>query len=272
MKKRTRTSIQILILTVIAFLSMSGFVHARDYDSHEGYVDEITKERREVVTDLTWITPPPALGPPLQQQIFDEKLTKDFRERYEQKFGRTEAERVYNSPNRFTYYHDLYAFKGSPQEEDAEKRAFANYMVKKLVEYHVENYAKSDPKVRPMWEAKEKFSQMKVQAKNFKMNARYDLVGGKADIEIVNPIMETKWVLDMKGSKVEEQMLVLGRPITDSMKIEGRYKQVEGIVAFIGSKTISSALSTNITVSTFTNDSKKSTRESLYLAGASYVF
>lgn len=272
MRNRVRAKIQILLLVIVALLTMAGFAQARDYSRHEGYTNEVDKERTVQVSELNLIAAPAPLGPPLQQQIFDEKLTKDFRERYEQKFGRTEAERVYNSPNRFTYYNDLYAFKGSPQEEDGEKRAFANYMVKKLAEYHVENYAKNDPKVKPMWEAKQRFSQMQVQSKSFKLKARYDLVGGKADIEVINPIVDARYTLDMNGTNIDESILVLGRPVTETIRLESRYKQVEGIVAFIGSKTFTPTLSTNITVSTFTNDSTKSVRESLYLAGASYVF
>lgn len=262
-----------MVIAVVALLVMTTNVHARDYKYHEGYTGKVMDERNEVVSEMAMIEAPAPLGPKLSDQIFDEKLTKDFRERYEQKFGRTEAERVYNSPNRFTYYTDLYTFKGSPQEEDIEKRAYAEYMVKKLAEYHVENYMKSDPKTKSVWEAKERVSQMSVKSKGYKFNARYDLIGGKADLQLDNPIAETKYTLEMSGgTKIQEGLLVLKRPLMPTYAIESRYKQVEGILAFIGTKTFSPFLTANITVSTFTNDSTKSTRESLYLAGASYVF
>lgn len=271
LKNQFANLIRIVAVGAVIF-SVGPFAHARNYSNHEGYTDDVQSERTETITDLIIIEAPAPLGPPLQDEIFDEQLTKDFRERYEQKFGRTEAERVYNSPNRYTYYNDLYTFKGSPQEEDAEKHAYANYMIKKLLEHHVEKFAKSDPKVRPVWEAKQKFSQMQVKSKSFKLNARYDIVVGKCDIEIVNPWVNANYTLDMSGTHVKESLLVLSKPVTDTITVESRYRQVEGILAFIGSKKISSALATNLTFSTFTNDSPKSTRETLYLAGASYVF
>ena len=263
----------VLGLTVIAVaLATSSLAHAREYTSHEGYTAEVQNERTEVISEMAMIEAPTPLGPPLKDQIFDEKLTKDFKERYEQKFGRTEAERVYNSPNRFTYYTDLYTFRGSPEEEDIEKRAYANYMVKKLAEYHVEKYMKSDPKTKSVWEAKERISQANVGSGSFKVKARYDLVGGKADVEIQNPLVETKATLEMTGSRVKESIIVLKRPITKSIALESRYKNVEGILSFVATKTFSPVLYANLTASTYTNHNPVSTRESLYLAGLNYVF
>ncbi len=251
---------------------MGSIAYAREYNPHNGYIGEVENERTEVISELAMIEAPTPLGPPLQQQIFDEKLTKDFRERYEQKFGRTEAERVYNSPNRFTYYTDLYTFRGSPEEEDIEKRAYANYMVKKLAEYHLEKFMKSDPKTKSVWEAKERISQANVGSGSFKVKARYDLVGGKADIEILNPIVETKATLEMTGPKINESIIVLRKPITKTISAESRYKNVEGILAIIGTKAFTPYLSANLTASTYTNHNPISTRESLYLAGLNYVF
>ena len=259
------------LAVVVAVVAVCSVGEARDYSYHEGYTSDVVDERTEVVSEMSMIQAPNS-GPPLQEQIFDEKITKDFRERYEQKFGRTEAERVYNSPNRYTYYNDLYTFKGSPQEESVEKRAYAEYMVKKLAEYHVEKYMKSDPKTKSVWEAKERISQMNVKTKSFGFKARYDVIGGKADIEIQNPVAETKYTLEMSGTQIKEALLVLRRPVIPTYTIESRYKQVEGILAFIGTKTFTPALSANITASTYTNHSTKSTRESLYLLGTSYVF
>lgn len=262
----------VLFAVFVANIALTSIAHAREYTSHNGYIGEIQNERTEVISEMAAIEAPATLGPPLKDQIFDEKLTKDFRERYEQKFGRTEAERVYNSPNRFTYYTDLYTFKGSPEEEDIEKRAYANYMVKKLAEYHVEKYMKSDPKTKSVWEAKERISQANVSSGSFKMKVRYDLVGGKADIEMVNPIVETKATLEMSGTQVKESLIVLKKPITKKVAVESRYKNVEGILAFIATRTFTPALSVNLTASTYTNHSPISTRESLYLAGLNYVF
>ena len=122
-----------------------------------GYVADIRTEREQVSENLVWVQQP-AQDQDLRDRIFNQTLSREFRERYEQRFGQTEIERVFLAPNRTSYYNDAYGVKGTPQEISDERRRFGEFMMRRLAEWHVENYAKTDPSARAVWEAKERIS------------------------------------------------------------------------------------------------------------------
>ena len=70
----------------------------RDYRPHEGYVESTLAERGTQSSDLQLIDAMPSEGPSLQDQIFNAQLTHEFQEKYNDKFGRTDAEHIFNSP------------------------------------------------------------------------------------------------------------------------------------------------------------------------------
>lgn len=267
----------LLVFAALIAVMPDAFAWGRTYGPHEGYLATTAGERDTRIEDMVIIQPPPAEGPSLRERIFNDKLSREFRERYEEKFGRTEVQRVYNSPNKFTYYDDQYGFRGTPQEASDERRRFGEFMVRRLMEYHVDNYAKSDPKVRPVWEAKERLSKMELKVSEFRFDAAYSISGNTVDLKVVNPWIESKFVLQMDPGKfgpgpVEETMVSLGKNVTKTIRLESEYKITDGIVTYIGRKSLSPVLGTTLSASTFVRDEGKSRRESVYLAGLNYVF
>lgn len=95
-----------------------------------GYVADVRAEREVVSVDLVWI-PKPKERSDLRDRIFNQTLSREFRERYEQRFGQTEIERVFLAPNRTSYYNDVYGVKGTPQEISDERRKFGEFMVRR---------------------------------------------------------------------------------------------------------------------------------------------
>ena len=267
---------QSLILSAVLVLGIIAPMHkalARDYKAHFGYTADVAGEREERVEDLVVITPPEPQGPPLQNRIFNETLSREFTDRYHAKFGYTEQQRAYNAPNQHTYYTDQFGYEGTAEQTDAEKRKFAEFMMRRLAEFHVENYAKNDPKVRPVWQAKERISNLNASVgKNIRLSGKYSIAGNSADIIVKNPWVDSKIVLFMKGAGVEESVLSLSKGITKTVSAESHYKFNDGIVTLIGRKSITSALSTTLTTSTFTKSTGSSTRESVYLAGLSFSY
>ena len=255
---------------------------SRNYGQHEGYLTTVEGERGRVIADLIVVQPPKTDGPSLQQKIFNDKLNKEFSDRYEEKFGRTEVERVYNSPNRFTYYDDMYGFKGTPQQVSEERRNFADFMIRRLAEYHVDHFAQTNQSVKAVWEAKEKLSKVNVEVSSFRFNVNYQIAGNVFDMKIDNPYLDLfRYRLQMNAAAlgpgpVEESTLSLGRPLTKKLYLEAHYKMVDGVATYIARRSITPALGSTLTVSTFTKDvgTRKdiNIRESLYLAGLSYVF
>ena len=252
----------------------------REYGPHSGYLSTTAKEREAEYRDMIVIQPPPPIGPSLQERIFNDQLNKEFKENYEQRFGRTEIERVFHSPNRYTYYNDLFGFRGTEQEVNDERRRFGEYMVRRLTEWHFDNWAKNDPKVRPVWEAKERISQIKVEVREFRFDMQYSIAGNTFDMKVINPYLNTfRLRIQMDPGafgpgNIDETILTMGRPVTKKVSVQSDYFFRDGIIRVVGTRPITPALSSTLTLSTFTKGVGRvpGLRESLYLAGMSYVF
>lgn len=243
---------------------------ARDYSAHEGYLSTTDGERDARYQDVVMMRPPGETGPSLRDRIFTDELNKEFRDRYDERFGRTEMDRVYNSPNRFTFYNDIFGFRGTPQAMNDEHRRFGELVMRRLAEFHVDNWAKSDPKARAVWEAKERISQVKLEVQSFRFDVRYSLAGNAVDVLMVNPYFNVSRIRMEIDNR--ETILTLGRTITASTSVESAYKVTDGIFQFVVRRSLTPALGASVSTSTFTRDAGPSIRESVYLAGMSYGF
>ena len=261
----------------LAFASQAEAIR-RDYTQHSGYLAATDRERDTEIRDMVPIQPPAPLGPSLSQRIFNDKLTKEFRDRYEEKFGRTEVEQVYNSPNRYSYFNDLYGFKGTPQEIMDERQRYGDFVIRRLLEYHVDEYAQNDPKARPIWEAKERLKEIRVEVASFRFDFNYSIAGNTFDMKLQNPYLSTSRVrLQMDPGRfgpapVNEVTYSLGRPITRTVSAELHYAVYDGVVSFIQRKALAPNLGLSFTESGTTKDGGTSPRESKYLAGLLYIF
>ncbi len=251
---------------------------SRNTDSrwNHGYTDDVRSEREQVIRDLVWVGRP-GDGAILRDRIFNQALSKEFRERYEQRFGQTEVERAVLAPNRLSYYNDVYGMKGTPQELLDERRKFGEFMVRRLAEWHVENYAKNDPKVRPVWEAKEKISNLKVEVASFRLDAQYSIAGNTLDIKMVNPWVQSKITLIMNPDQfgpgeVDETLLSIVKPISQKYTVEGRWRVTDGIVSLIQYRSLGRHWNGSLTTSAAVKDGGTAPRETLWLAGVGRGF
>jgi hypothetical protein len=267
-----------ILAAIIAVFAAVPSYAKRDFGPHRGYLISIEGEREKKIEELILFSPPPPLKPPLRERIFNAKLSKEFTEKYEDKFGRTEEERIYYAPNRDTYYNDVYGLHGTPQEISNQRRDFANFMVRRLAEFHLDDYMKNDPDARPLYEVKERISNVRVEVQKFRFDMQYSIAGNTFDLNVISPYLDqSKLRLEFDPAaigptQIQESRLTLGRKITKTIGLETHYTFTEGVLSLVGSKTYTANFSSSLTASTFTNDSKKSTRESLYLAGIAYAF
>jgi hypothetical protein len=267
-------------------LAFSTTSFARDYRPHEGYVDSTLAERGAQSTDLQLIDEPPSDGPSLQDRIFNEQLTHEFQEKYNDKFGHTNAEQILNAPNRTSFYNDVW-FQGSPQDYSDQRRQFADYMVKRLLEYHVDNYLKTNPKARGVYELKEKISSVNVQVQQFQFDLRYEIAGNTADIVIKNPYLKTSKIrLQMNPgalgpSNIDETILTIGTDITKTISFETFYSLPLNNVSFVATKGLAPGLAVtaslvdaqrNLGADPVRKITSNWIRESIYLAGLVYRF
>ncbi len=239
--------------------------YTRDYSPHSGYVSSVQDEKNDDGIEIPFISPPAITTVPIKEKIFNSEISRELQNRYEDKFGRTEAERVYNSPNKDSYYEDLYMLNGTRQQADDQKRAFGNYMMARLVEYHTDRYLKSDPTARPIYEAKERLSKVRVEVQEVKIDAKYDLAGNTVDVMAKAPWFNTKLTVG-----TNQKFLSVTRQQTPSVGLEARYLMIEQKIAAIITKRMSQALSLSLTASKCTDDNPVC--EKLLLGGLGLVF
>lgn len=263
-------------LLLVLFLNFWAMHYAeckiRDYSPHKGYIQDIHKDDGEIGEEIPLLEKPEKTGPSLKEQIFNSELSREFKTRYEDKFGKTESERIFNSPNKYTYYDDLYTMRGTPEQVSAQRQEFGEYMMRRLVEYHADNIAKNDPQIRPVWEAKEKISQIKVEIDEVKFDARYSFAGNIFDIRAHTNTVEAKSSITFAGSGVFENILSVNKKFTPRFQAEIRYLTVDAKLASILTKSWPKGYVTTLTLSTAVADSTRSPRDTLYLVGAGYLF
>lgn len=267
-----------LLAVVMVAMAMSLAVSSRAWAGGlpRGYVADIRMEREQRNEDLVWIQKPSG-ETMLRDRIFNERLSREFRERYEQRFGQTEVERVFLAPNRTSYYNDVYGLKGTPQDISEERRRFGEFMIRRLAEWHVENYAKNDPSVRVVWEAKEKLSNLKVEVASFRIDAQYSIAGNIFDIKLVNPYAQSKISLLMNPDQfgpgpIDEALLSVIKPINPRYTIEGRWRVTDGFVSLIQYRPLGRYWNGSLTTSAAIHGAGRSPRETLWLVGLGRIF
>jgi hypothetical protein len=267
-----------LVCTTLSCLFVSPFANSSPEKGSipRGYLTDVQAERFETSEDLVWIKKPNE-GQVLRDRIFNQTLSREFRERYEQRFGQTEIERVFLAPNRTSYYNDVYGLKGTPQEISDERRKFGEFMVRRLAEWHVENYAKTDPSVRVVWEAKEKISNYKLEVASFRIDAQYSISGNIMDIKIVNPWAQSKISLLMNPDQfgpgpIDEALLSVFKPVDSHYAVEARWRVTDGIVSLIQYRPIYRVWSGSLTTSAAIHGAGRSPRETRWLVGLGRSF
>lgn len=198
-----------------------------------GYVDDVRAERNERYHEVFLFSEPPVRMKPLHDIIFNVELSREFKEKYREKFGQNDTESISYQQ---TDYSRLEANKATTAvvKENSTRRAFAEYMMKRLTEWHVDHYIKSEPAMRPVYEVKQKLQKVEVRVnKETKLEARYELAGNTLDLILENPYCDSKWTIEMDPSafgpsSVEDNKVTLGRPLTTSLRAENVWSEKEG--------------------------------------------
>ncbi|MEO0335228.1 MAG: hypothetical protein AAF202_02470 [Pseudomonadota bacterium] len=133
---------------------------------HPGYVMDVEYEQTSRTEEFNIFSgPPKEKKRDLRGVIFDRTLTREFRYRYEQQFGRSEIERNVVNPSRFDEYFYRTSVGVSIEEDSQRKQIFGEYMIKRLTEHHIDQYAKSTPELRRVYELKDRLSKVKVEVR-----------------------------------------------------------------------------------------------------------
>lgn len=270
-----------LFVFCLLLKASAGFAEATSsepvFGDRPGYLFEVREEKDKRNLEMVVLGDPKPAGPPVKDVIFDEKLSREFQSQYEYRFGITAAEQSLNSVTR----EDGYTFNSGEnvtveQYQDRQK-SFGEYMTRRLIEHHVDRWVKNDPAVRPLYEFKEKISNVSVQVKRgYKFRWRYNFAGNYMDMKLENPYdIETKLTVQMNSggfgpTEPEETILYIAYPLSKKLKIASLYKEHDGVFQLIGTRQLTPRLSTSLTGSVDGKAVGPNTQQNYVLVGLSW--
>lgn len=201
----------------------------------QGYLLEVDDEKYENYDDL-FLSPTFNTNPVGSGAIFTEPLSKEFQQKYREKFGQLDTESIVYQNPRISNYETGRKYFATQEKENAERRQYAEYVTKRLAEWHVDNYFKTEPNMRPVYEAKEKLSNIQVEvAQDVRLDLKYSLAGNTLDILVVNPFfLESKLAVEMDPKSfgpgnVQETRLWLKSQVNKRLRWDNNLAVSDGI-------------------------------------------
>ena len=275
-------SIQLLcLLGIVGFPDCSAWSQVGRAQPH-GYVSDITKEKAERYKEIFLFVRPNAPKQPLLESIFNLQLSKEFRDKYREKFGQLDTESiVYQSGARSSadpLSNDLNRDSEEAIARQKDRRAFGEFMVKRLAEWHTDNYFKSEPNMRPVYELKEKLSKVDVRVtKTTKLEVRYELSSNNLDFIVDNPYLESKVSLEMDPgsigpSRVQENRIWLGKNLTQKTRVKNTWATIDGLTTLEFIFLHHSRLSTSVGSTAKYSSRGRAEGATRYLVGMNYLF
>ena len=263
------------LLSSLIFGSLA--LHGEDLDErpktfgeHYGYVSDIPDERSKRDMEMVMLDRQKDPGPPLSQRIFNDKLTKEFQDQYQFRFGQTTTEQSINSPARMDGYTFHTGESLTIQRYQQEQRNYAAYMARRLVEFHVDHYAKSDPGLKPVYEMKDRISNVNVNVQKFKVKWKYNFAGPNMDVSVNNPYgLEMRVRAEMDGivSAPTEMIYTLGYQLTKRVRATVLHNSWDGLSQVIATRQMTKSISCSITASQDSRPQGRAVQQDLVLVG-----
>lgn len=243
--------------------------------TYPGYIRDVEAEKSQRFYEVYLFVPSTTKEKPLSEVIFN-PLTREFKEKYREKFGDLDTESV-------TYRSS--AIGGTSQtplaieEETKKRKSFAEYMTKRLMEYHVDNYMKTQPQMKPVMEVKEKIQNVKVEVtQEVRVNIQYNFAGNTADVIVDNPWCESKVSLEMDPNAfgptdLEETKVWTSKDLNSYWKANSYLAMTDGIAYADVTRTFArSQIATTLGLSSPFKEGGTSAREVKYILGFSHAF
>ena len=244
------------------------------FGAHHGYLFEVKEERNKRDLEMVMLSRPKEPPKKLQEVIFNEKLSKEFQQQYEYRFGQSQAEQVLNTVGRSDDYNYYTGRNVTVQEYQKYQQQFAEYMARRLTEYHVDNWAKNDPDFRPVYEFKDRVSNVNVEVrKGYKFKWKYNFAGPNMELRLENPYdVDLKVRYEMSGvlSAPTEVIYTVGYQVTRKVYVTGLMRQEDGLYQIVASRPLTRRLSTSLTGSMDTKDAGPTVKQNLVLLGFSW--
>jgi len=266
---------KVFLAFLILWLSFLPLSASAEKSPYAGYVSDVQAERSQRFQEL-YMYMPVSRERSLQDEIFN-PLSREFKDRYRERFGQTDTESIIYQPTKFSTFDENRGAVLKIEQDNDQRRAFAEYMSKRLIEFHLDNYMKTQPQMKPLMEIKEQVQNVKVEVnESVRMNMQYNFAGNSADFLIDNPWCEAKVSLEMDSSsfgpsETEETRIWLNKDLNKQLKLNTNTTLTDGIAyAEIVRRFERLNFSALTGISTAFKEGGTSTRETKFLVGFSH--
>lgn len=248
---------------------------------HRGYITDVQAERQESYSEVFLFQESPPIEKPISDAIWNPELSAEFRKKYYDRFGTVDTGAIRYAPGTNSVFQENRGFltgNAADQQSIEERRRYAEYMTRRLTEWHVDHYIKEEPSMKPVYQAKETLSHMEVKVnREVKLNMAYSFAGNVLDAIIENPWVESRVSVEMDPhafgpARTEEVRYLVSKQLTTEYRINTSYKDQDGIVSGELAKTWRSRWITTIGSSTWTRGGGTSVRETRTYTGAGISF
>lgn len=227
------------------------------------------------------VPPPKPRRLNLNERIFDDHLVSEFRDRYEERFGPIEL--AYLSPDlpeiETVQIKSLNLTERETIVEESDAlEDYGSFVVRRLVEYHVDYGLKENHEARPVYNAKERITNASLSmGTKYRVRSRYSISGNYLENRLINPYVDFRVVIDLgPGARFNREDIIysLRKELGRGYRFDAYFRENEQLL-FVGlRKKISENLVATFRTSTyFPRPEKEDEKHSnLVLAGLSYRY
>lgn len=259
--------IRIIRISFVGLVGLGGmgfvglvFADAKE-QGHWGYISDVVTERNQRVFEMVMIDEvPPQEKVNINNFLFVPKLKKEFLERYEKEFGHTIPEQSILINQRYNTEVDSFSHL-TTEEVSQKEKLYGEYVARRLIEYHADQYFQQSPNLRPVYEVKERLSNVKLEVRRgYNVKIHYSLSGNNLDLDLENPwSLESKLVIQMNENafgptKAKEVQIKLGVPLESTLKVTSFYGLQKKQFTLAVIKELSEKLIASLTGSTYWED------------------
>lgn len=217
----------------------------------------------------------PLKTPTFFERLFTNDLMDEFKEKYRQNFGSEEGIGIISYGPTATYYfsHNDYEPQ-TRQTYDSEKlKSFGEYMSKRLAEYHLDLWLKSNPNTHQVYVVKEKITHVQITVTdNSIFHIRHSWSGNYLEAWIDNPYLDCKttWDLPFTNSgtpRSTETTLIFSKSFSRRLNANMFIKNLDGTASLVLQRPINKKLTASFTALTYFKPEGITTREKASFVG-----
>lgn len=254
----------------------------RQEDGRRGYEEQAIPDNEEVGEILYSIPDPLKDEVSLKDYIFNDKLSREFEARYKEQFGRSSPEIIYSrTPYLTSNYTEGQSLTFDEVEYQQRQRKFGNFMLKRLVEFHIQNESKTNPQLKAVNNVKESVEKVDVSfSDNFKLRVKYHISSNTTRFSMMNPYLDFTIRMELARTLSFGDVLETVYSFQKSFQFSGTshyldYYEKQQRLDFTSIKQITPTVSASLLVSPF-RDLEVSKNvfviERLILAGVGIIF